>query len=131
MGPETTMLEDLELLNVGPAPRMKAQFAPRVNLGIAMAGSEYEAPRLLVAGGGRPASSFEQAAQYIGWDGLVGKCAWTPTVGKQIVNGVGCDGILIDFGHRQSPWESLSLYLKQDRFGLCTDFKVAEGCGQK
>ena len=26
------MLEDLELLNVGPAPRMKAQFAPRVNL---------------------------------------------------------------------------------------------------
>ncbi len=26
------MLEDLELLNVGPAPRMKAEFAPRVNL---------------------------------------------------------------------------------------------------
>lgn len=26
------MLEDLELLNVGPAPRMKVQFAPRVNL---------------------------------------------------------------------------------------------------
>ena len=26
------MLEDLELLNVGPAPRMKADFAPRVNL---------------------------------------------------------------------------------------------------
>lgn len=32
MGPETTMLEDLELLNVGPAPRMNAEFAPRVNL---------------------------------------------------------------------------------------------------
>ena len=26
------MLEDLELLNVGPAARMKAEFAPRVNL---------------------------------------------------------------------------------------------------
>ena len=26
------MLEDLELVNVGPAPRMKAEFAPRVNL---------------------------------------------------------------------------------------------------
>ena len=26
------MLEDIELFNVGPAPRMKAEFAPRVNL---------------------------------------------------------------------------------------------------
>ena len=32
MGAESTMLEDLELPNVGPAPRMKAEFAPRVNL---------------------------------------------------------------------------------------------------